>query len=589
MNQTIDYYNKNAESYFGQTAGADFSETYDRFLKYVPAGGRIMDAGCGSGRDAAAFVRRGYDAAGLDASEALAEIAREKQGIPVTVCSMADWQAETPYDGIWCCASLLHLSDEEVRGFFRNLPANLGNKGALFVSVKTGIETGYDEKGRFMRNFTEDEVRSLCESAGLTIQELWETRDKLGRKGLDWLNVIAVRGRSRIEMKDLTLLETPDPVEKVDPRFDQKAADSARRFHRSLPTYKETELHALDATAAALGVKKIFLKDESTRFGLKAFKGLGGSYAVFRILCERFGMDPGDAAFSDFQTEEMKEKCRQVDFVTATDGNHGRGVAWAARLFGCRAHVYMPAGSSEARRQAIEDAGAKEAVITDLNYDQAVALANSTAEEKGWILVQDTAWEGYEQIPGWIIEGYLTMGAEIREQLGDLAPTHIFLQAGVGAMAGGMTGYFASSYKAEPPVFTIVEPDTVACLYLSAEAGDGEIHSVEGDPVTIMAGLNCGTPCRITWPIIRDHARFYCACTDDVSRWAMRKLAKAGVTAGECGAVTFGALCRIAEDEKARTMLGLDENSVILLISTEGDTDPEYYRKVISEQEVPAL
>lgn len=369
--------------------------------------------------------------------------------------------------------------------------------------------------------------------------------------------------------------------------FNQKAAEDALRFHRSLPMYEETKLVSLRTAAEKLGVKAIYLKDESTRFGLKAFKGLGGSYAEFRILCDKLGMDYRTAVFSDFMIDENREKCSEVIFVTATDGNHGKGVAWASSLFGCKAYVYMPAGSTEARRKAIEDAGAEKAVICDLNYDKTVQFARRQAEENGWTLIQDTSWEGYEKIPQWIIEGYLTMAAEICEQLDVDVPTHVFLQAGVGAMAGGILGYLSNAFATNEPVFTIVEPMTIACLYESAKAGDGSIRSISGDPVTIMAGLNCGTPCGITWPTIRDRASFYCACTDEVSKDAMRELAcfpneKERVVAGECGAVTYGILKEIIKDNSMKREMGINEESIILLISTEGDTDPEEYATIVN-------
>lgn len=368
--------------------------------------------------------------------------------------------------------------------------------------------------------------------------------------------------------------------------FDQAAAENAWRFHRSLPTYERTRLVSLETAARDLGVKAIYLKDESTRFGLKAFKGLGGSYAVFRILCDRLGLDPRTAVFSDFAAEEIRAKCSEVVFVTATDGNHGKGVAWASRLFGCKAYVYLPGGSVEARRKAIEDAGAEKAVILDQNYDKVVQYARRQAEENGWILVQDTAWEGYEEIPRWIVEGYLTMGAEIVEQLDGVVPTHVFLQAGVGAMAGGILGYLSNVFAAKEPVFTIVEPLVVPCLYESAKAGDGRIRSIQGDPVTIMAGLNCGTPCLVTWPTIRDRAGFYFACTDEVTKTAMRELARfpkeeERVVAGESGAVPYGALLEVIKDPAMKEEMGLGEDSVILLISTEGATDPEGYERIV--------
>lgn len=392
-----------------------------------------------------------------------------------------------------------------------------------------------------------------------------------------------------IRLKNAALLTDTGAKAAPGSVFDAKAAENALRFHRTLPAYSMTSLVPLDGAARALGVKKIFVKDESPRFGLNAFKGLGGSYAVFRILCDRLGLDPYTAVFSDFTTDRMKSELSGITFVTATDGNHGKGVAWAARLFGCSSRVYMPAGSVEVRRQAIEDAGAESVIITDLNYDKAVELADRMARENGWILVQDTAWEGYEDIPAWIVEGYLTMAAEIYEQLDGQVPTHVFLQAGVGAMAGGMLGYLSNVFADNEPVFTIVEPTPVNCLYISAEAGDGRSHSIEGDPVTIMAGLNCGTPCAVTWPDIRDKAEFYCACDDIVTENAMRALAHPEdgddvIVSGESGAAGYGAFLEIMKNEDAKAALGINAESVILCISSEGDTDKENYLRIVNIQ-----
>ncbi|MBQ6621445.1 MAG: class I SAM-dependent methyltransferase [Mogibacterium sp.] len=190
MHHTLHYYNQNAEQYFRSTVHADLSETYGRFLRYLAPGARILDAGCGSGRDAAQFVARGFDAEGLDASEELAEIAGRELGVRVHVGDMTTWIAEEPYDGIWCCAALLHLEDEGVAGFFRNLRLNLRPGGVLYVSVKEGIETGTDEKGRYMRNFTEEEILQLMRGAGLEVPECWSTADTLDRGGFRWVNAI---------------------------------------------------------------------------------------------------------------------------------------------------------------------------------------------------------------------------------------------------------------------------------------------------------------------------------------------------------------------------------------------------------------
>lgn len=194
MNSTIDYYNNNAVGYFANTLHIDFEEIYMRFLAYVPEGGKIMDLGCGSGRDVKWFSDHGYEAYGLDASEELAELAANTLGIRVGTGLIEEWISEVPFDGIWCCASLMHLSDTALAQFINNLGINLSPGGVLFVSVKTGIETGNDDQGRYLRNFTEEDIHELIKSGGqLRIEELWYTEDKLSRNNVKWLNVIIVK------------------------------------------------------------------------------------------------------------------------------------------------------------------------------------------------------------------------------------------------------------------------------------------------------------------------------------------------------------------------------------------------------------
>ena len=369
-------------------------------------------------------------------------------------------------------------------------------------------------------------------------------------------------------------------------RFDKAVAADAIRFHKTLPGYAPAPLVALQEQAAACRIKGIYCKDESHRFGLNAFKGLGGSYAMFRILCEKLGLDYKNIDYRYFQKEEIRKQCAKIHFVTATDGNHGKGVSWAAKLFGCNATVFMPKGSVEARRVAIEKAGNATAEITEFNYDQAVEHSWELALKNGWILIQDTAWDGYEQYPEWIIDGYLTLASETIEQLGQIIPTHVFLQAGVGAMAGGVLEFFHSCYRETPPIVTVVEPVEAACIYQSVKAGDGQIHTLEGNPSTIMAGLNCGTPCRVTWPAIRDKAAFFCACDDTITEEGMRAYANPvgsdkTIVAGESGAVTYGLLNRVLQDETLRNLFNINADSVILLINTEGDTDPEGYQRIV--------
>ena len=282
-------------------------------------------------------------------------------------------------------------------------------------------------------------------------------------------------------------------------RFTLSGAEKARRFHQSFPGYVPTPLVKLPALAETLGVSGLYVKDESKRFGLNAFKGLGGSYCLGRYIAEKLKVDIDDLPYDKMTSREVKETLGEITFVTATDGNHGRGIAWTAHMLGQKAVVFMPKGSVRERLENIRKLGAQ-AEITELNYDQTVAYAAECEKKYGWVLVQDTAWEGYETIPGWIMEGYTTMALEAAEQLGAVKPTHIFLQAGVGAMSGALTGFFTDYYKnEEKPVITIVEPDQADCIFRTARAGDGKLHTVDGDMRTIMAGLACGVPCTIGW------------------------------------------------------------------------------------------
>lgn len=385
----------------------------------------------------------------------------------------------------------------------------------------------------------------------------------------------------------------------VDTGFLSKSeTEAVRHFHTSLKNYEPTPLVELSALAKRSHVRSILVKDESKRFGLNAFKGLGGSYALCRIVCRELGLDYHAVTLEQLKAPEHREKLSRMEFVTTTDGNHGRGISWAAGLLGCKAHVFMPRGSVEVRAQAIRDAGSAEVTITNLCYDDAVRYAARMAEEHGWFLVQDTAWEGYEEVPAWIIQGYTTMVYEALEQmavLGYQRPTHVFLQAGVGAMAGGVLGALKCTYGDKVPSVSIVEPDHVACIFESAHQADRCPHAATGDGRTIMAGLNCGEPCLITWPILRDYPDFYFACPDTVAARGMRMLAAPlegdqAVCSGESGAVTAGLLSLLLHDLEyvsVREQLGLDTNAVILLINTEGNTDPENYFDVVYNGKYP--
>lgn len=370
----------------------------------------------------------------------------------------------------------------------------------------------------------------------------------------------------------------------------QRIGARIQAFHRSVPGYSVTPLVERPALARELGVEKLWIKDESKRFGLNAFKGLGGSYAVACELARRLDVPLDDMDFTQLCSRESREKLGQLTFVTATDGNHGRGVAWAARVLGHKAVVYMPKGSAQERLENIRAQGAQ-AEITEYNYDDAVRLASRMAQERGWILVQDTAWDGYEEIPQQIMQGYTTMAVEIARQLDGEIPTHLFLQAGVGSFAGGILGYFTALWGENRPVTVVMEPDKADCLFRTAKADDGTLHFVTGDMDSMMAGLCCGEPCTVSWKILDSYADGFVSCGDECSAKGMRLLGlpkeeDTPIISGESGAVGAGVLCEIMTEERLaalREALGLDGNSKVLLISTEGDTDRENYRKVLSE------
>lgn len=368
-----------------------------------------------------------------------------------------------------------------------------------------------------------------------------------------------------------------------------EAMQAVLEFHNGIAGYAQTPLVSLPNLAKQLGVGQIFVKDESARFGLNAFKALGGSYAIAKYLCGKLNIPVDRNSFNVLCSEEARAKLGTVTFVTATDGNHGRGVAWAAKLLGHKAVVYLPEGSSQERLNNIRALGA-EAEITKFNYDGAVRLAYAMSRKHGWVLVQDTAWSGYEEIPTWIMQGYTTMAQEIAAQLNGITPTHLFLQAGVGSMAGAVLGYFAALWQNNLPVTVICEPDKAACLYKTAAVNDGTLHKITGRMNSMMAGLCCGEPCTVSWDIINNFANAFIACSDDYAASGMRLLgmpqsSDARIVSGESGAVTAGVLAALMQGPdltQLRNELGLDENSRVLLISTEGATDKVNYLKVLS-------
>ena len=368
----------------------------------------------------------------------------------------------------------------------------------------------------------------------------------------------------------------------------------ARSFHQSFPQYSVTPLTKLSGLADYLGLRSLYVKDESYRFGLNAFKVLGGSYAIARYIAKQLGKDVSDVPYGVLTSEKLRREFGQATFFTATDGNHGRGIAWAANKLGQKCVVRMPKGTTQTRLENIARENAT-VTIEDLNYDDCVRKAAKEAEETEYgIMVQDTAWEGYEEIPTWIMQGYGTLATEAAEQLeedGVKRPTHIFIQAGVGSLAGAVIGYFANRFKEHPPVMVVVEAKAADCLYRSAVRGDGSCVDVTGDMLTIMAGLACGEANTVSWDILRNHADAFVSCPDWVSANGCRIYAAplrgdSQVISGESGSVCMGlvaALMTRPEYSELKEALKLDDNSDVLLVSSEGDTDPERYHEIVWE------
>jgi diaminopropionate ammonia-lyase len=375
-------------------------------------------------------------------------------------------------------------------------------------------------------------------------------------------------------------------------------AEKVKRFHMSFPQYSRTPLHSLDELAKCLGLGEIWIKDESYRFGLNAFKVLGGSYAIGSYIADAVGMDESEMTFEALRSKDTVQSLGETVFVTATDGNHGRGVAWAARELGHRSVVFMPKGSAQMRLDNIRNEGA-EASITEYNYDDAVRYATEFAKQNGGVIVQDTAWHGYEKIPTWIMQGYTTIAAEIEDQLREKksqSPTHVFLQAGVGSFAAALQGYYAALYQENRPMTVIIEPNAADCFYRSALSEDGGPVAVTGPMETIMAGLACGEPNTIGWEILRDYGDHFVSCPDLVSARGMRILANPvgndpKVISGESGAVGLGLLSLLMERpewKESKQAMGLDETSRVVIISTEGDTDVRGYRDVVWDGAYPS-
>lgn len=410
----------------------------------------------------------------------------------------------------------------------------------------------------------------------------------------DWVEMM--------DMKPLQWIEnqrsrTEDATEYVNKIIPPGISRLTRSFHRQIPGYRISPLKRLDRLSTMLGLGGVWVKDESLRLALNSFKVLGGSFAIYRYLKHRLGMNHLELPFSELTSPKIKKLIGQITFAAATDGNHGRGVAWAASKLGCRSIIYVHRGTVLPRIRAIESYGAEVKMI-DGTYDDAVRQIKLDAQKNGWQVISDTSWKGYEEIPAWVMQGYTTMFSEAQEQLaaqGIVKPTHIFVQAGVGALAASMIGFYRTLFGLEAPVAVVVEPAKAACLFQSARVGDGQAHSIQGELDTIMAGLACGEPSPLAWEILRDCADIFISCPDYVAAKGMRVygVPLAGdpfIVSGESGAVTLGALMFIIQRDEAqplKDLLGLGPASQVLLVNTEGNTDPQHFRHVVWEGAEP--
>ena len=381
----------------------------------------------------------------------------------------------------------------------------------------------------------------------------------------------------------MKVFQNPNPSEIQ--AYPSHVLEDIFRFHRALPGYAPTPLVSMDGIAGDLGVGHLLVKDEGRRFGLKAFKVLGASYAVYRALHERSG---GCLEPEEFVGERGRDLADGITFSCATDGNHGRAVAWIAGLLGRPAVIYVPGGTVSARIDAISSEGAQ-VVVVDGGYDDAVRRAAEEGKNSRMVIA-DIAYPGYTKIPRHIQQGYLTIFREISEQIEEeceAPPDIVFIQAGVGAFASAAAQFFNN--PSDGVRLVCAEPQTADCLFRSAQAGDGLPHSVSSEAGTIMAGLNCETPSMTAWPVIRNRFDAFVSMEDHWAEEAMRRLAAGGVVSGESGAAGLAALialCTVMPDFLGKK-LHLPDNARIFVVNTEADTDPDGYRRIIGKGSSP--
>lgn len=384
------------------------------------------------------------------------------------------------------------------------------------------------------------------------------------------------------------LLNThPDYRQPLDPRdaetFGVAATDTVQRHLALRADHASTPLLSLPALARQAGVGSIHVKDEGRRLGLGSFKALGGAYAVVRLVLEEASRVLGRPVdMAEWQSDDVRAVAAGMTVACATDGNHGRSVAQGAQLTGARAVIFVHAGVSEGRIAAIARFGA-EMIRVDGTYDDSVREAAETAEKRGWTVVSDTSWPGYERIPGLVMQGYTAL---VREALDALAepPSHVFVQAGVGGIAAAVAGTLALTFGKKRPLFIVVDPARAACLYESARAGR-PVTIPHGEP-TVMAMLECYAPSLVAWRVLSRAADAFMMVDEADAIAVMRRLADPvrddpAVVAGESGGVGLAGLLKAAADPRIAAALGLGPASRVLVINTEGATDPERYAAIV--------
>jgi len=356
-----------------------------------------------------------------------------------------------------------------------------------------------------------------------------------------------------------------------------KQFEKAKFEISSWENYKPTNFYNLENIAQKIDVSKVYYKDESSRFGLKSFKALGGAYAVVNLLINHLKELGINANSKDLINQKYLDITKKITVTCATDGNHGRSVAWGASVFGCNCEIYIHAHVTKAREDAIAKYGAKVHKVNG-NYDESVKVADEAAKENGYFIISDTSYEGYTEVPKDVMQGYTIMVDEAITQMKE-KPTHVFLQGGVGGMAASVVSFLHETYGKDFPIFVIVEPTNADCLLQSAKNNKPTV--VEGELETIMAGLSCGEVSLIAWEVLKHSVSGFMSINDSVVPEVMKLLARENIVSGESAVAGLSGLLLSATNSDLREKLNLDKNSKILCFGTEGDTDEAMYNKLV--------